>query len=135
MARDRRFNWRSNPVGSGAAAAVLRIVYCFGRRRRSRHNPRPPATALRQSRGGGGSRPMRVEAHPRKSQCLLLSPSCPPTSLDRFFHLRPALLPAARSGRNLCRCSVAPLLDFVNLEPRYVVLLCRFLILLTILKR
>lgn len=32
---------------------VLRIVYCFGRRRRSRHNPRPPATGLRRGRGGG----------------------------------------------------------------------------------
>lgn len=38
-----------------------------------------------------GSRPMGGEAHPRKSQCLLLSPSCPPTSLDRFFHLRQLL--------------------------------------------
>lgn len=61
-----------------------------------------------------GSRPMGGEAHPRKSQCLLLSPSCPPTSLDRFFHLRPAPTPAARSGRNLCRCAIAPFRFYIR---------------------
>lgn len=108
--RARWFDWRSNPVGSGAVCCALSIVSDGGGGRGT-----TPGRRRRVYDGDVevvGSRPMGGEAHPRKSQCLLLSPSCPPTSLDRFFHLRPAPTPAARSGRNLCRCAVRAIAPF-----------------------
>lgn len=59
------------------------------RRARLRLEPR--------TRGGGENRPMGREAHPRKSQCTLLSPGYPPTSPCRVFRREPARLLLLRS--------------------------------------
>lgn len=65
---------------------VARIVHCSGCRRRPRYNPllSGSLSPRARARSGGENRPMGREAHPRKSQCSLLSSGCPPTC--RFFH-------------------------------------------------
>lgn len=89
---------------------VLRIVYCFGRRRRSRHNPRPPATGLRRGRGGGWKPTNGRRGTPAQITMLIvvaeLSAHIPGSLLP------PPPTPAARSGRNLCRCAVRAIAPF-----------------------
>lgn len=71
---------------------VARIMYCLARRRRRRYNPLPACslTARGRIRGGGENRPMGREAHPRRSQCSLLSSVCPPTSSTTGLPIVPA---------------------------------------------
>lgn len=79
---------------------VVRCAHCvlFG----SEAAVQPSADMLAYSsgtgiRGGGENRPMGREAHPRRSQCSLLSSVCPPTSSTTSLPIVPAF---SRPGRN-----------------------------------
>lgn len=102
---------RSNPVGQQVrcdGSGVLRIVYCLGRRRWSRHNPRPPVTALQRSRWRWWKPTNQSPGTPAQITMLIVV-------AELSAHIPGSLLPPPPDARclprlgqveNFCRCAI-----------------------------